>query len=178
MIETLAFVAIGVLWWLLAWTLAGKHEEKGENITERPGHSRWGSRHPPLTRSEPYREEGDMGPTKAIVKEHALREALGGKLIKDGFTNRQDLEEYVNHHYLVLPVVDNQGRPWLLDGKPVYCLRGTQYETVNDERVHLVRCPDCGGMGLPTDEFVVESDCIHCTAFGHKSDARLEMMET
>ena len=99
-----------------------------------------------------------MGPTKTIVKEHALYEALGGKLIKDGFTSRQDLEAYVNHHYLVLPVVDNQGQPWLLDGKPVYCLRGTQYETVNDERVHLARCPDCGGMGIPADEFVVESN--------------------
>ena len=56
-----------------------------------------------------------MGPMKAIVKEHALYEALKGKLIKDGFTNRQDLEAYVNHHYIVLPVVDKQGRPWLLD---------------------------------------------------------------
>ena len=78
----------------------------------------------------------------------------------------------------ILPVVDKEGRPWLLDGKPVYCLRGTQYETVNDERVHLARCPDCGGMGIRADEFVVESDCIHCTACGHEFDARLEMMET
>ncbi len=68
-------------------------------------------------------------------------------MIKDGFTNRQDMEEYVSRHYLTLPVVDQQGRPWLLDGKPVYCLYGTQYETMNDARVHLVRCPDCGGMG-------------------------------
>ena len=30
MIEALVFVAIGVLWWVLAWVLAGKHhEEKG-----------------------------------------------------------------------------------------------------------------------------------------------------
>lgn len=29
MIETLAFVMIGVFWWVLAWLLAGKHEEKG-----------------------------------------------------------------------------------------------------------------------------------------------------
>lgn len=119
-----------------------------------------------------------MGPTKAIVKGHALFEALTDKLIKDDFTNRQDLEQYVNHHYLVLPVVDKQGRPWLLDGKPVYCLHGAQYETVNNERVQLARCPDCGGMGVRTDEFVVESDCIHCTACGHEFDARLEMMET
>src|SRR5512132_1469899 len=119
-----------------------------------------------------------MGPTKAIVKEYALYEASGGKLIKDGFASRQDIETYVNRHYLVLAVVDKRGQPWLLDGKPVYCLRGTQYETVNDERVHLARCPDCGGMGIRSDEFTVESDCIHCTACGHEFDARLEMMET
>ena len=119
-----------------------------------------------------------MGPMKAITKGNALYEVLGGKLIKDGFTNQQDLEDYVNHHYLVLPVVDKQGRPWLLDEKPIYRLHGTQYETVSDERVHLARCPDCGGMGIRTDEFVVESDCIHCTVCGHEFDARLEMMET
>jgi DNA-directed RNA polymerase subunit RPC12/RpoP len=119
-----------------------------------------------------------MGPTKAIVKGQALYEALGGKLIKDGFTNRQDMEEYVSRHYLTLPVVDQQGRPWLLDGKPVYCLCATQYETVNDERVQLVRCPDCGGMGIRFDELVIESDGIHCTACGYAFDARLEMMET
>lgn len=119
-----------------------------------------------------------MGPMKVVTKGHTLYEALGGKLIKDGFINQQDLEDYVNHHYLVLPVVDKQGRPWLLDGKPIYCLHGTQYETVSDERVHLTRCPDCGGMGIRTDEFVVESDCIHCTACGHEFDTRLEMMET
>src|ERR1041385_1305608 len=85
-----------------------------------------------------------MGPTKAVVRENRLYEVLGGKLIKDGFANRQELEDYVNHHYVTLPVLDNAGNPWLLDGKPVYCLRGTQYETVDDQRVHLARCPDCG----------------------------------
>lgn len=119
-----------------------------------------------------------MGPTKAIVKGLALYDAVTSVLIKDGFTNRQEIEDYVNHHYIVLPVVDNAGRPWLLDGKPVYCLRGVQYETVDDQRVHLARCPDCGGMGIRADEFVVESDCIRCTACGHEFDARLEMMET
>lgn len=119
-----------------------------------------------------------MGPTKAIVKQNALYEAVSGKLIKAGFASQRDIEEYVNHHYLVLPVADHQGRPWLLDGKPVYCLRGTQYETVDDDRVHLARCPDCGGMGIRADEFVVESDCIRCTACEHEFDARLEMMET
>lgn len=119
-----------------------------------------------------------MGPTKAIVKENTLYEAVGGKLIKAGFASQRDIEDYVNHHYLALPVVDNKGQPWLLDGKPVYCLRGTQYETVNDQKLQLARCPDCGGMGIRSDEFVVESDCIRCTACGHEFDARLEMMET
>lgn len=119
-----------------------------------------------------------MGPTKAIVKEHALYEAVGHKLIKGGFTSPQALEDFVHHHYIVLPVVDKRGQPWLLDGKPVYCVRGARYETVNDERVHLARCPECGGMGIRTDEFVVESDCISCTACGHEFDVRLEMMET
>jgi len=119
-----------------------------------------------------------MGPTKVIVKGQALHEALEGKLIKDGLMSQQEIEEYVNHHYLVLPVVDKQGRPWLLDGMPVYCLRGTQYETVHDERVHLARCPDCGGMGIRDDEVAVESDCIRCTACGHEFDTRLEMMES
>ena len=64
-----------------------------------------------------------MGPTKAIVKENRLYEVVGGKLIKDGFASRQELEDYVNHHYLTLPVLDNAGNTWLLDGKLVYCLR-------------------------------------------------------
>lgn len=119
-----------------------------------------------------------MGPTKAIIKGLALYEVLGNKLIKDGFASRKEIEEYVNQHYLVLPTVDKQGEPWLLDGMPVYCLRGTQYETVHDERVHLARCPDCGGMGIRDEEAAVASDCIRCTACGHEFDTRLEMMET
>ena len=119
-----------------------------------------------------------MGPTKAIMKENRLYEVVGGKLIKDGFATRQELEDYVNHHYLTLSSTGNAGNPWLLEEKPVYCLRGTQYETVDDQRVHLARCPDCGGMGIRSDEFTVESDCIRCTACGHEFDARLEMMET
>ncbi len=116
-----------------------------------------------------------MGPTKAIVNGSGLYDAVSGKLIKEGFANRRELEDYVNHHYLVLPAIDNAGRPWLLDGKPVYCLRGVQYETLDDQKVHLVRCPDCGGMGI---QFTVELDCIRCTACEHEFDARLEMMET
>jgi predicted Zn-ribbon and HTH transcriptional regulator len=107
-----------------------------------------------------------------------LYEAATEKLIKDGFASRRDIEDYVNHHYLALPVVDNAGNAWLLDGKPIYCFRGSQYETLDDQRVHLTRCPDCGGMGIRSDEFTVESDCIRCIACGHEFDARLEMMET
>ena len=118
-----------------------------------------------------------MGPTKAVVKDNALYDAVSGKLIKDGFKDRKEIEHYVNRHYIVLPVVDRKGQPWLLEEKPVYCLRGSQYETVNDQRVQLARCPDCGGMGVRADEFTVESDCIRCTACGHEFDARLEMME-
>lgn len=84
----------------------------------------------------------------------------------------------MNHHYLVLPVVDHAGRDRMLDGKPVHCLHGVQYETVDGERVHLTRCPDCGGMGIRIDEFAAESDCIRCMACGREFDARLEMMET
>lgn len=119
-----------------------------------------------------------MGPTKVIVKESALYEAVSGKFIKDGFASRADMEDYVSHHYLALPVADDTGQPWLLDGKPVYCFHGSQYETLDDRKVQLARCPDCGGMGIRTEEFTVESDCICCTACGHEFDARLEMMET
>jgi hypothetical protein len=119
-----------------------------------------------------------MGPTKAIIKNQALYEAATGKFIKDGFVNRQELEHYVNHHYLALPVVDDAGNAWLLEGKPVYCFRGSQYETLDGQRVQLARCPDCGGMGIRSDEFTVESDCIRCVSCGHEFDARLEMMET
>ena len=58
-----------------------------------------------------------MGPTKAIVKANTLYEAASGKLIKDGFASSRDIEDYVKHHYLALPVVDNAGNPWLLGGE-------------------------------------------------------------
>ncbi len=119
-----------------------------------------------------------MGPTKAIVNGQALYNAVTSALIQDGFANRQDLDSYVNHHYLVVPVVDHAGQPWQLGGNPVYCLRGSQYEMLGGQKVHLARCPDCGGMGIRADEFTVESDCIRCTACGHEFDARLEMMES
>jgi len=119
-----------------------------------------------------------MGPTKVIAKEHALYDAVSGKLIKDDLTTHEAIEDYANHHYLVLPVVDKRCRTWLLDGKPVYCLHGSQYETLDGRKVHLARCPDCGGMGIRSDEITVASDVIRCTACGHEFDARLEMMET
>ena len=119
-----------------------------------------------------------MGPTKAVVKDNALYEAVSGKLIKEGFQSGQEIEDYVKHHYVVLPVVDNSGRPWELEEQLVYCLRGVQYETLDDRKVQLARCPDCGGMGLRMDEITVESDCIRCTSCGHEFDTRLEMMET
>jgi hypothetical protein len=125
-----------------------------------------------------FAQEVNMGPTKAIVRDQTLYDATTGKCIKDGFASRQEIETYVNHHYLALPVVDNAGNGWLLDGKPVYCFRGSRYETLDDQRVQLARCPDCGGMGIRSDEFTVESDCIRCIACGHEFDARLEMMET
>ena len=64
-----------------------------------------------------------MGPTKAIVKDQGLYDAVTGKFIKDGFASLGEIEEYVKHHYLALPVVDNAGKAWVLDEKPVYCFR-------------------------------------------------------
>jgi hypothetical protein len=119
-----------------------------------------------------------MGPTKAIVKGNEIYDAQTGKLLKGGFSGPDAIQDYAAHHYMVLPEVDNSGRPWLLDGKPVYCLRGSRYETVDDVQASLARCPDCGGMGVRIDEMTVESDCIRCTACGHEFDARLEMMES
>ena len=119
-----------------------------------------------------------MGPTKVIVKGGAVHDAKTGKLIKGGFATRQELERYAAHHYIVLPEIDKAGRPWELDGKPIYCLRGARYESLDDDPLHLARCPDCGGMGIRVDELTVESDCIRCTQCNHEFDARLEMMET
>lgn len=118
-----------------------------------------------------------MGPTKVVIRDNALYEVKTGKLVKDGFADSRAIEQYAARHYIVLPVMDNAGRPWLLEDQPVYCLRGSRYETVNDQQVQLTRCPDCGGMGIRNDEVAVESDCICCTGCGHEFDTRLEMME-
>ncbi len=119
-----------------------------------------------------------MGPTKAIVKDGAICDAKTGQVIKDGLETHQEIEDYAAHHYIVLPVVDKSCKAWQLDGKPVFCLRGTRFETLDDQQVHLARCPDCGGMGIRTDEPMVESDCIRCVQCGHEFDTRLEMMES
>ena len=119
-----------------------------------------------------------MGPTKAIVKGDVLYDVKTGKLIKDGLATRKEQEEYAMHHYLVLPILDDAGRLWLLDGKPVYRLQETRHETSDDQVVHLTRCHDCGGMCVSFYEPTVERDCIRCTECGHEFDARLGMMES
>lgn len=119
-----------------------------------------------------------MGPTKVIIKGDAIHDAQTGKLIQGGLATTEARLEYARRHYVVLPEVDNAGRQWELDGKPVYCLHGTRYETLDEEKRHLARCPDCGGMGIRTDEVTIERDCIRCTRCGHEFDSRLEMMES
>ncbi len=119
-----------------------------------------------------------MGPTKAIVKDQGLYDAKTGKLLKDGLKTHKECEDYAAHHYIALPVVDKKCQAWQLDGKPVYCFRGTRYETLDDQVVHLARCPECGGMGIRDDEPMVESDCIRCVQCEHEFDTRLEMMES
>jgi len=105
-----------------------------------------------------------MGPTKVIPKEGGLYEVKTGKLVQDDLPTRKEQEAYASHHYIVC--------------QPVFCLRGSRYETVDDQKVHLTRCPPCGGMGIRDDENMVGSDCIRCVRCGHEFDTRLEMMET
>lgn len=119
-----------------------------------------------------------MGPTKVIVKGDALYDARTDQLIRDGLTTPHAMREYARQHYIVLPEVDNAGQPWELGGQPVYRIRGVRYETLDEHRPHLARCPDCGGMGIRVEEVTVERDCIRCTQCGHEFDARLEMMES
>ena len=69
-----------------------------------------------------------MGPTKAAVKDSGIYDAKTRKLIKDGLTTHEAIHDYAAHHYLVLPVVNKTCQPWLLDGQPIFCLRGTRYE--------------------------------------------------
>jgi hypothetical protein len=119
-----------------------------------------------------------MGPTKAIVRENAIYDARTGKLIQGDLDSPEAVHDYARHHYLVLPEVDKAGRLWMLNGEPVYCFRGSRYETLDAHQPHVSRCPDCGGMGVRTEEVTVERDCIRCITCGHEFDARLEMMES
>jgi hypothetical protein len=119
-----------------------------------------------------------MGPTKAVVKGNAIYDARTGKLIQSDLGSTDAVQDYARHHYMVLPETDKAGRPWELNGEPVFCFRGSRYETLNEHQPHLARCPDCGGMGLRIDEVTVERDCIRCVTCGHEFDARLEMMES
>jgi len=62
-----------------------------------------------------------MGPTKVIVKGVSGNyEAKNRKLVKNGLTTPEELQDYANHHYISLPVVDKAGQPWLLEGEPIY----------------------------------------------------------
>lgn len=61
-----------------------------------------------------------MEPTKVIVKVFAIYEAKTGKFIRDGLAIYEELQDYANHHYISLPVVDKAGQPWLLEGEPIY----------------------------------------------------------
>jgi hypothetical protein len=119
-----------------------------------------------------------MGPTKAFIRNNAIYDVKNEKLIQMDFANLREMERYITRHYIVLPEVDKAGKEWKLDGKRVYCFRGSRYETSDDHREHLVRCPACGGMGVRVDEMAVETDCIRCTQCGYECDARLEMMES
>ncbi len=119
-----------------------------------------------------------MGPTKAVIKDGGIYDAKTGKFIKDGLTSHEAIQNYASHHYIVLPVVDKACQPWMLDDHPIFCLQGTRYENLQDEVLHLARCPDCGGMGIRDDEPTVGSDCIRCVSCDHEFDTRLEMMES
>ena len=41
-----------------------------------------------------------MGPTKAVVKDGGICDAKTGKLIKDGLTTHEAIQDYAAHHYL------------------------------------------------------------------------------
>ena len=118
------------------------------------------------------------GPTKVIIKDGGLYDAVTGKLIKDGLATRKAIEDYAAHHFIALPVVDHSGHAWSFEAKPVYCLHGATYETLDQDLPHARPCPECGGMALPSDEITVERDCVRCTQCRHEFEARLEMMES
>lgn len=119
-----------------------------------------------------------MGPTKAIVNGTGIYDATTGAIIKEGLLTRQAMQDYAAHHYVVLPEVDHQGRPWRWNDQPVYRLHGVRYETLDNQELHLTRCNECGGMGIRVEEVSVERDCLRCIQCGRELDARLEMMES
>ena len=90
-----------------------------------------------------------MGPTKSVLKDNEIYDARTGGLLKDGFGNHDEVTHYVDHHYVLLPVHDNDAEPWQFEGKLIYRLHGVTYETLNHQRVQLSRCNNCGGMGGP-----------------------------
>ena len=90
-----------------------------------------------------------MGPTKAVVKDGGIYDAKTGKLIKDGLTTHEAIQDYVAHHYLVLPVMNKACQPWLLDGQPIFCLRGTRYENLQDEVLAFGPMPGLWRHGHP-----------------------------
>jgi hypothetical protein len=119
-----------------------------------------------------------IGPTKVIIKDGGLYDAVTGKLMKDGLATRKAIEDYAAHHFIALPVVDHAGHAWSFEGQLVYCLHGATYETLDTDLHHARPCPDCGGMALPIDEVTLERDCVRCTQCSHEFEARLEMMES
>ncbi len=119
-----------------------------------------------------------IGPTKVIIKNGGLYDAVTGKLIKDGLATRKAIEDYAAHHFIALPVVDRAGHTWSFEGNPVYCLHGVKYETLDQDLPHARPCPECGGMAFPIDEVTLERDCVRCTQCRHEFEARLEMMES
>ena len=119
-----------------------------------------------------------MRSTKAVMKNGALYGAKTGTLIWTGFSSRQALEQYARHHDVTLPVADNAGQLWDFAGKLVYRIHGVDYETIDDDRIRVVRCTDCGGMGIPLEETNIEADCYLCTSCSQEFGVRLATMES
>jgi len=59
-----------------------------------------------------------MGPTKSVVLDNrgGVSDAKTGELLKDGLITNEAIQDYVAHHYLVLPVGNKSCQPWLFDG--------------------------------------------------------------
>ena len=57
-----------------------------------------------------------MGPTKVIVKEYGLYEVKSGKLVKGELKTPKAQRDYAARHYISLPVLDDSGKAWELEG--------------------------------------------------------------